>query len=76
MNEQSIKNKYGEILRDLTTDQGISQEQLALESGLDRTFISMLERGKRQPSLTTIFILSQSLKTRSSEMMKLIEPSN
>jgi len=39
----------------------MSQEALALESQLDRTFISLLERGLRQPSLTTIFQLARTL---------------
>ena len=39
----------------------ISQEKLALECDLDRTFISLMERGLRQPSLTTIFKLADIL---------------
>ena len=76
MNEQHIKNKFGEVLRGLRTAQNISQEQLALNSGLDRPYISMLERGKRQPSLMTIFTLASTLKILPSEMVKLVEPSN
>jgi transcriptional regulator with XRE-family HTH domain len=34
---------------------------LALESGIDRTFVSMLERGVRQPALSTVFALSEVL---------------
>lgn len=36
----------------------MSQKALALEAGIDRTFVSLLERGKRQPSLGTIFRLA------------------
>jgi len=39
----------------------MSQETLALDSNLDRTFISLLERGLRQPSLRTIIQLARSL---------------
>jgi transcriptional regulator with XRE-family HTH domain len=45
-------------LRDLRQARSLSQEALALESGLDRTFVSLLERGLRQPSLTTILQLA------------------
>jgi len=76
MKEQCIKNKFGEVLRELRTAQNLSQEKLALNSGLDRTYISMLERGKRQPSLTTIFALSNTLKTLPSNMVKLVESSS
>ena len=49
---------FGIVLRDLRQARSLSQEALALESELDRTFISLLERGLRQPSLTTILQLA------------------
>ena len=49
---------FGIVLRDLRQARSLSQEALALESGLDRTFVSLLERGLRQPSLTTILQLA------------------
>jgi transcriptional regulator with XRE-family HTH domain len=49
---------FGIVLRDLRQARSLSQETLALESELDRTFISLLERGLRQPSLTTILQLA------------------
>lgn len=52
---------FGLVLRDLRKGRALSQETLALESQLDRTFISLLERGLRQPSLTTIFQLARPL---------------
>ena len=39
----------------------LSQEQLAERCGFDRTYISMLERGKRNPSLLNLLRLSQGL---------------
>lgn len=52
---------FGDALREARADAQISQEGLALASGIDRTFVSMLERGIRQPSLATVFILAESL---------------
>lgn len=52
---------FGLVLRDLRRERAMSQETLALESQLDRTFISLLERGLRQPSLTTILQLAKPL---------------
>jgi transcriptional regulator with XRE-family HTH domain len=49
---------------------GISQEALALDAELDRTFISMLERGQRQPSLSSIISLSASLNLSPQELVK------
>ena len=39
----------GEILRQLRKKRGLSQEELALESGYHRTYISLLERGQKNP---------------------------
>jgi transcriptional regulator with XRE-family HTH domain len=36
----------------------MSQEALALEAGVDRTYVSLLERGKRQPTLGMLFQLA------------------
>jgi transcriptional regulator with XRE-family HTH domain len=56
-----VQEAFGQILREIRTQVGISQEKLAHASELDRTFISLLERGQRQPSLSTIFQLSKAL---------------
>ncbi len=60
-NGKSIQMAFGEILRELRTARGLSQERLAAECLLDRTYISLLERGMRQPTLTTLFALSARL---------------
>ena len=52
---------FGQVLRRKRTESGLSQDKLALESGLDRTFISLLERGLRQPSLSTLLELAEAL---------------
>ena len=44
-------------------DLDLSQEALALEAGIDRTYISGIERGKRNPSLTLIAKLADRLDT-------------
>jgi len=62
---------FGTVLRQVRSDKGFSQEQLALSCDLDRTFISMLERGQRQPSLTSILAISTSLEIPAYEFIKL-----
>ncbi len=52
---------FGATLRELRTAHGVSQERLALEVELDRTYISMLERGLRQPTLSTLIALADFL---------------
>ena len=52
---------FGKVLFELRKNAGLSQEKLAELAGYDRTYISLLERGLRQPTITTIFDLSKAL---------------
>ncbi len=64
---------FGNTLRRLRLEKGISQEKLALMSDLDRTYISLLERGLRQPSLKTILRLSKTLEISGAQMLMTLE---
>ncbi|WP_304518131.1 helix-turn-helix domain-containing protein [Cecembia rubra] len=46
-----IKEKFGIRLKTLRKEKGLSQEELALKSGLNRPYISAIEKGKRNVSL-------------------------
>ena len=61
---------FGQVLRRLRTEREISQGDLALDCGLDRTYISLLERGLRQPTLTTIVLLGTALKVDPAELVR------
>ena len=73
MDEQRIKDAFGKELRNARKAVGVSQEKLALQVGLDRTYISMLERGLRQPSLTTIFLLAPALSLSSVDLVAKVQ---
>lgn len=60
---------FGLVIRELRNQHNISQEKLALISDMDRTFISLLERGLRQPSLKSILRLSESLQIRPGDLI-------
>jgi len=60
---------FGRVLRGHRLRQGYSQEELAHQVGLDRTYISMLERGLRQPTLSTIVRLSEALDMRPEDLV-------
>ena len=64
---------FGRILRRLRKKFNYSQERLASESDLDRTYISLLERGLRQPSLTSIIQISKALGVSTVEMISEVE---
>jgi len=59
--DSRLAKKLGVALRSRRLAKGLSQAGLAFTSGLDRTYVSLLERGKRQPSLTTIYSISKTL---------------
>jgi transcriptional regulator with XRE-family HTH domain len=68
-----LKKAFGKALRDFRGTEGMSQEALAFEADLDRTYISLLERGIRQPSLGTIFSLSKALSCKASDLVAATE---
>ena len=68
-----VEEAFGRVLRTLRTAKGLTQEQLGFEAGLRRTFISSLELGDKQPSLSTIFKLSTALGTPMSAIFKLLD---
>lgn len=69
----TIEEAFGRILKTVRNNKQISQEKLSLISGLDRTFISLLERGLRQPSLTTIFQVANALDERPEVLVKMVK---
>lgn len=56
-----IPKKFGERVKKARTKAGLSQEQLAFKTGLDRTYISGIERGLRNPSLKNIAKIAKAL---------------
>lgn len=70
---RSAEALFGQALRDLRKEKGMSQEALAFESGYHPTYISQLERGKKSPSLRAIVRLAGALKTRGSEILRRVE---
>jgi transcriptional regulator with XRE-family HTH domain len=64
---------FGQALRGVREARGISQEDLALEAGFDRTFISLLERGLRSPTVRTLVRLAEVLKVRPSNILRRME---
>jgi len=57
----TIEEAFGKAIKKLRKEKNLSQEGLAAASSLDRSFISLLENGRKQPSLVTIFQLAKAL---------------
>lgn len=63
---------FGKVLRRLRRQRGLTQEQLGLESDLRRSYVSLLELGRQQPSLTTILKLATALGEPPSSLVDLV----
>lgn len=61
MDEALLLSTFGTRVKSARLDRGLSQEKLALDCGLDRTYISGIERGKRNVSLINIHKLAGAL---------------
>lgn len=64
---------FGIVLKKYRKNKNLSQEKLSEASDLDRTYISLLERGQRQPSLKTILSISKVLGTTATELISKVE---
>jgi transcriptional regulator with XRE-family HTH domain len=64
-----IRKRLGLNLKRLRTAQGWSQEQLAFEAGIHRTYISDLERGARNPSILLLEKLAKPFGVPASELL-------
>ncbi|MBN8691968.1 MAG: helix-turn-helix transcriptional regulator [Bacteroidetes bacterium] len=56
-----IRKKFGKQIKKLRIEKGMSQEALAFEAELDRTYIPSIEKGERNVSLVVIEKLGKAL---------------
>ena len=68
-----IASAFGEVCRKLRLKAGLTQEQLGLDADVRRTYVSLIELGQNQPTITTVFKLSVALNISSSRFIKLVE---
>lgn len=64
---------FGKVLRELRKGRQLSQESLALESGIERNYVSLLELGRNSASVKMIFKLAPALGVSVAEFMGLVE---
>ena len=56
-----IRERLGRNVRQLRQDKGLSQEGFAHEAGIHRTYVSDIERGARNPTITIVQRLADAL---------------
>ena len=60
---------FGRVLREFRKTKGISQEQLAEAAGLDRSFISLVERGIQSPNIVVLFRIADVLEISAADFI-------
>ncbi len=65
-----VRKRVGINLKRLRQDRGRSQEALAFESGLHRTYISGVERGVRNPTVRVLEEIAKALKVPAAELLE------
>ena len=64
-----VRKQFGARVRALREARDWSQEELAEQAGLHRTYISSVERGVRNPTITVIYKIAQALGVSLAGMM-------
>ena len=62
--------RIGKTIKLLRKEMGLSQEELALNSGLDRSYLGAIERGENNPTIINIIKIAGALKINASELLK------
>lgn len=73
MKSKQLNKAFGKVLSRLRKSRKWSQEHLGFESELTRTYISLLERGKRSPTLDTVHKLTIALNVDLWEMIRMTQ---
>lgn len=69
MNKTKINMAFGKRLADLRKASGLSQESFAYKCGVDRTYIGIVERGEKSPTLNTLDKIAKGLNITLSHLM-------
>lgn len=70
MRRATVLTRFGKALRELRTERGLSQDELAARAGLDRNYIGMIERGERNPAIVNVVKIAEALDVSPSELFR------
>jgi transcriptional regulator with XRE-family HTH domain len=71
-----VERAFGQVIRQIRKELEISQAELEKRTGLDRTFISDLERGIQGPGIRTLFRIAKGLETPAWDLIHLTAKSS
>ncbi len=66
---REVLQKFGDKLQKVRKSQSISQEDLAAKLSMHRTYVGMIERGERNPTIRTLYKIAKALKVKSSDLL-------
>jgi transcriptional regulator with XRE-family HTH domain len=70
---RSRAQAFGDALRELREERGLSQEAAALACGIDRAYFGKLERAAKTPTLRTVWRIADAFETQPSELLRRTE---
>lgn len=65
----AVSKKIGQNIHKIRERKEITQEQLALDAGLNRAYIGYIERGERNPSTDTLVKIARALKVSLKDLL-------
>ncbi len=70
MGRRSLSAAFAEVVREQRAKRGVSQEDLAHDAGLHRTYVGLIERGLRNPTVEVAHALALALGTTLSDLIR------
>lgn len=75
MHDERLLEAFGDVVRAVREQRGWSQERLAAEASLHRTYIGSVERGERNITLSSIWKIAKALRLEPSALLARVEAS-
>lgn len=69
----ALETAFGEVIKELREERGLSQEALSFACGRHRTYVSLIERGRNSPTIKTLWMLAGGLEVLPSEIVRRVE---
>jgi transcriptional regulator with XRE-family HTH domain len=66
---RDVLERFGMRLQQVRKEKRMSQEELAALLAMHRTYIGMIERGERNPTIRTVYKIAQALNVRASDLL-------
>jgi len=66
---KQILEKFGQKMQKVRQSSGVTQEELAARLSMHRTYIGLIERGERNPTIRTLYKIAKALKVSAGELL-------